>query len=82
MQFLCDFSFEELNSLCSELGEPSFRAKQLYSASHLYKSYDEMTNIPKTLRDKLKLKEIEDVPVKIIKTLESKDGTKKFLFSL
>jgi len=82
MQFLCDFSLEELNSLCGELGEPSFRAKQLYSASHLYKSYDEMTNIPKSLRDKLTDKGIGDIPVKILKTLESTDGTKKFLFSL
>ncbi len=80
--FLSDFSIEQLNNLMLELGEPKFRSKQLYIASHAYKSYDEMTNIPKSLKDKLTSKGIYDLPLKIIKTLESKDGTKKFLFKL
>ena len=80
--FLADYSLEQLNNILKDIGEPSFRAKQLFLASHSYKIYEEMTNIPKTLREKLKMKEIFDIPVKIIKTLESKDGTKKFLFEL
>ena len=80
MQFLCDFSKEELNIITKELSEPAFRAKQLFSACHLFKSFDEMTNIPNALKDKLKEKQILDIPVEIIKVLESTDGTKKFLF--
>lgn len=80
--FLADFSLEQLNNFLKELGEPSFRAKQLFLASHSYKKYDEMTNIPKSLKEKLISNNVLDIPVKIIKTLESKDGTKKFLFEL
>ena len=42
---------EELNSL----GEKPFRAKQLYQWMHekLARSYEEMTNISKTLKEKL-----------------------------
>ncbi len=80
MQFLCDFSKEELNIIMKELSEPNFRAKQLFSACHLYKSFAEMSNIPNALKDKLKEKQIFDIPVEIIKVLESTDGTKKFLF--
>ena len=51
--FLADFDLEQLNNLLKEMGEPSFRAKQLFLASHSYKKYDQMTNIPKSLKQKL-----------------------------
>ena len=53
MTFLADYSLEQLNNLLKNLGEPSFRAKQLFLASHSYKSYEQMTNIPKALKEKL-----------------------------
>ena len=45
---------EELEQLMSELGEPKFRAKQLFSwLQSGVASFDEMSNIPKSLREKL-----------------------------
>lgn len=45
------------------------------------KQYSEMTNVSKTVREKL-IAEIDWIPVKIIKIQTSKDGTKKYLFQL
>ncbi len=80
--FLADFDLVQLNNLLKELGEPSFRAKQLFLASHSYKKYEQMTNIPKSLKEKLLKSGIVDTSVEIIETLSSEDGTKKFLFKL
>ena len=41
---------DELAALLSELGEPKFRAKQLFQWLQKGASLDEMTNIPKKLR--------------------------------
>ena len=82
MQFLSDFSLEQLNTVLKNLGEPSFRAKQLFLHAHSNKKYAEMTNISNALKEKLYNASIKDVAVEIIKTLESVDGTKKFLFKL
>ena len=44
----------ELTATFKELGQPAFRAKQVYSWLHKgVCGYGEMTNIPQTLRDKL-----------------------------
>jgi len=78
MKILSDFSFEEL---CLELKEfPSFRAKQVFDAIIQAKDYEE-TNLPKNIIDKLKSAYILK-PVTIFKTLQSKDGTKKYLLKL
>ena len=74
----------ELKDEMAELGEKAFRAEQLYQWLHvkLARSFDEMTNLSKGLREKLSegytLTALEAVQVQ-----ESKlDGTKKFLFKL
>lgn len=78
MKILSDFSFKEL---CLELKEfPSFRAKQVFDAIIQAKDYEE-TNLPKNIIDKLKSAYILK-PVTIFKTLQSKDGTKKYLLKL
>lgn len=82
MKFLQDFSFKELSDILTEYKEPKFRIRQLFEASHKYKSYFEMSNIPFTLKNKLIEDGISDKPVEIIETLTSKDGTQKFLFKL
>lgn len=45
-------TYEKLNSVIEELGQPTFRAKQIYTWLHKYgvSSFDEMTNISKQLR--------------------------------
>ena len=65
------------------INEKSFRATQIWE--WLYKenvsSFDEMTNLSIDLRDKLK-ERYEIGTYQILRKLESKDGTKKFLFDI
>lgn len=80
---LYSLSMEELETLLRSWGEPRFRAKQLWS--WLYErrvsSFDEMTNLPKTLREDLARETV-------LGTLEmeaeqvSVDGTVKRLYRL
>ena len=48
-------TIEELKDLMTGLGEKPFRAKQIYSwlHEHLVISYEEMRNIPASLKKKL-----------------------------
>ena len=68
----------------AELGEPKFRAKQLYQwmHQHLALNYDEMKNIPKSLKDKLEQNcnyhPLQQVDLQVSKI----DGTRKYLFQL
>lgn len=74
----------ELKQLVSELGEPSFREKQLFDWLHEKRvaSFDEMSSLSKSLREKLK-ESCEIVQLRAQKVLTSQiDGTKKFLFAL
>lgn len=76
-------TLQELGSLFKELGQPAFRAKQVYSWLHKgVRSYDEMTNLPKGLRDTL----AESYPIqapKVVRKQESqRDGTIKYLWEL
>lgn len=80
---LKDFLYHELEEFILELGEKKFRAAQIFKWLHLgVTDYDEMTDISKSLRDKLK--EISYVStLEIEKKLVSKlDGTVKYLFRL
>ena len=73
----------ELADILKGLGQPAFRAKQVYKWLHSgVRSYDEMTNLPKALRDRL----AEEYPInapKVVRKQESKkDGTIKYLWQL
>jgi 23S rRNA m2A2503 methyltransferase len=74
----------ELAKVISEMGEKPFKAKQVYEWLHVkgVVSIDEMTNLSKTLRERLK----EQYPLnqmEIIECQESKlDGTRKYLLRL
>lgn len=73
---LADLSQKELKEYVEKLGLPSFRGEQLFDAIYSAKSLEEVSNLPKALKDILK----EDYPnYQIIKELSSKDGTKKFV---
>ena len=66
------------------LSEKPFRAVQLYQWMHksLARSYEEMNNLPKTLRERL-MEEYSYTAVKLVRQQESQfDGTKKFLFEM
>ena len=80
-KILLDYNLIELKSLISEMGEKSFRAGQIFTALHMGLDFSEMTTLPLSLRNILTDNYISQ-PVKIIKTLVSKDKTQKFLFAL
>lgn len=75
---------DELTSFIKDIGEPGFRAGQLYDWMHKKqaRSFDEMTNLSKSLREKLST-ECSYVALNIVRVQESKlDGTRKYLFEL
>ena len=77
-------TLEELKTEMERMGEKSFRAAQLYDWMHckLASGYDDMTNIPLSLRKKLE-SEYPYVSLTPVEIQESRlDGTKKFLFAL
>lgn len=75
---------EELTEYIEDLGEKKFRAKQIYKWLHqdFVTGFDEMTNIPKDLRDRLK----EDACIYVVKPVKvmvsELDGTRKYLYEL
>ncbi len=75
---------DSIFNIVKYMGQPSFRAKQIFTWLHKFgvDSFDEMSNLPKAMREKL----AEDYYIsscKIEKKLISKkDGTVKYLFSL
>ena len=73
----------ELQALFKELGEPTFRAKQVYQWLHRgVRTYDEMTNIPQSLRQKLAQHYPIHAPDVVRKQESSRDGTIKYLWRL
>ena len=73
----------ELAAIFKELGQPAFRAKQVYTWLHKgIRSYDEMTNVPKALRDLLAEKYPLYIPKVVRKQESSRDGTIKYLWEL
>ena len=73
----------EIGAVLKELGQPAFRAKQVYTWLHKgVRSYDEMTNLPKSLRDVLAEKYPICAPEVVRKQESQKDGTIKYLWKL
>jgi 23S rRNA (adenine2503-C2)-methyltransferase len=75
--------FDELQEKLRELGEPSYRARQI--ADWLYKkrarSFDEMTDLTHNLRARFKT-EFSFDKFEVVRVLGSRDSTRKFLFRL
>ncbi len=74
---------EDIAADFAELGEPKYRAKQVYKwLNRGVGSFEEMSDIPKSLREKLE-KEYTIYKPKVIKKQVSKlDGTIKYLWEL
>ncbi len=78
------YNYIELEQEMKAMGEKAFRAKQIYQWLHKerVKSFDEMTNLSKALREKLSenfmINTLEQVDVLISKI----DGTRKYLFRI
>lgn len=78
-----NFDLDDLKEELKNMGEKPFRAEQIFKWIYQDKvtSFDEMTNISLDLRKKLE----ENYTLgnfKIVKKLESVDGTKKYLFDV
>jgi 23S rRNA (adenine2503-C2)-methyltransferase len=77
---LTGFSRAELAEFFSELGEPAYRAGQLFRGLHRRRLqyFDEITDLPKALREKL-----SETATASVLNIESKyvsaDGTRRFL---
>ena len=81
---ILDLSKGEIDDLMLELGEPAFRARQLWSAVYrsLTPSFDDMTNLARSLRGKLKGRFAIGNATPCLET-HSRDGsTDKTLFRL
>lgn len=77
------YSLDDLKTILNNLSQPSFRAKQLYSWLHdkNCSSYDEMTNLPLSLRQQLQ--ELYPLHSSCLADLQkASDGTQKLLLEL
>ncbi|WP_144743643.1 23S rRNA (adenine(2503)-C(2))-methyltransferase RlmN [Enorma burkinafasonensis] len=70
----------ELQETIAELGQPAFRYKQVHEwiFSKNICSFDEMTNVPKTLRESLAERYSFGTPTELVKQV-SRDGSRKYL---
>ncbi len=80
---LKSMTLAEMGQVFKDLGQPAFRTKQVYTWLHKgVKSYEEMTNLPKNLRDTLAEKYPICAPRVVRKQQSQKDGTIKYLWQL
>ena len=74
---------EEIGGFLRSLGEPAFRAKQVFTWLHRgAASFDEMTNLPKSLREKLREQCLLTPPRAARRQVSAQDGTIKYLWEL
>ena len=72
----------ELEEWMLSVGEPKYRAKQLFGQLHKGCSPDDMTNLGKQLKQTLRDAFVWHLPVAERKLVSAIDGTVKYLFSL
>ena len=77
-----DLSPEELTALLAEMGEPAYRAGQIFSWMHKGVPLSGMSDQPKKLRAALSEKGEVFFPSVVRKLVSKIDGTTKYLFSL
>lgn len=82
MENILDYRLDDLKKWMEENGEGKFRGKQIYE--WIYKkgvfNFDDMTNIPKNMKEKIKEFFYIGVPEVVNKYVSNIDGTEKFLF--
>ena len=83
MKNIKDYNLDALKEEFISIGEKAFRAEQVFKWLYQDKveSFDEMTNLSKDLREKLK-SNYSMGKFNILQKLVSKDGTIKYLFDL
>lgn len=80
---LRNYTLEEFKELIEKLGEPSYRAEQIFHwiTCKVAISFEEMTDLPKNLRTKLSEKFSLELP-EVIDLEKDVDGTTKFALKL
>jgi 23S rRNA (adenine2503-C2)-methyltransferase len=74
---------EEITQALRDLGESTFRGKQVFTWLHRgVSSFDEMTNLSKPLREKLRERYVIHVPKAARRQVSALDGTVKYLWEL
>jgi len=76
-------SKEELREFCVALGEPAFRAEQIYHALYAERKFDvaQITNLPAALRERLSREARVTLP-EVKQRFTSADGSVRYLFGL
>lgn len=83
MTDLKSMTLEEMEILLKSKGQPSFRAGQVFSWLHKgVTSFDEMSNLPKSLREVLAAECFITHPMVERKQVSAQDGTIKYLWRL
>ncbi|HEX8286621.1 MAG TPA: 23S rRNA (adenine(2503)-C(2))-methyltransferase RlmN [Pyrinomonadaceae bacterium] len=77
---LTGFSKNDLAAFVKDLGEPSFRAQQIFKGLHArrLRSFEEMTDLPKAFREKLNETATAST-LRVESRYVSEDGTRRFL---
>ena len=80
-RILLDMTLDELKIYLMSLGQPAFRAKQVFTWLHKGASFADMRNLPQALRDQM-AQECYDMPMSLHASFPSqKDDTVKFLYA-
>lgn len=81
---LYDLDYDELTAFLTDLGEPRFRAQQLWQwlYQHAVADFDAMTNLPQALRSKLAGRATLHTLTPAVTQFSSDEQTKKLLFRL
>lgn len=80
---LKSMDLDEMGAFLKELGQPAFRAKQVFVWLHRgVRDFDEMTNVPKQLREVLRERCRLSAPTVERKQVSREDGTIKYLWKL
>ena len=73
----------EIEAAIAELGEPGYRARQIYAGVYrrLWRDWDQFTDLGKPLREKLRARFTIEYP-EISRIFVSRDGTRRYLFDV
>ena len=83
MRDLKSMTLPEMTAALKEMGQPAFRGKQVFTWLHKgVTTFDEMTNLSKELRERLKAEFFLTVPKAARKQVSRLDGTIKYLWEL
>lgn len=82
MTDIMSMTVDELKSFVKSVGEPEYRAGQLFTWMSRGASIDEMTNLSKKFRETLRTEAEYRLPTIERKLVSQIDGTVKYLFSL